>query len=208
LNPNIRYVGTPIDDADVAPDAWISPWPQDDPRPLVLVSMSTLPQGQGSAMRNIIEAVGTMPVRVLVTLGPSLNADDFAAPANAEFETFVPHSAVLPHASAIVSQCGLSTVAKALRHGVPLVCMPIVGDQPDNAVRIVAKGAGIRLSPDASPGEIGSALTRLLGEPGFRESARRLGAQMAGDRAERRAADELEAIVQTPRQSTANGGRS
>jgi UDP:flavonoid glycosyltransferase YjiC (YdhE family) len=84
--------------------------------------------------------------------------------------------------------------------------MPIVGDQPDNAVRIVAKGAGIRLSSDASPGEIGSALTRVLTEPGFRENARRLGTQMVGDRAERRAADELEAIVQTPRRTTANGG--
>jgi hypothetical protein len=89
LNRNIRYVGTPIDDADVAPDTWISPWLLDDPRPLVLVSMSTLPQGQGSAMLNIIAAVGTMPVRALVTLGPALNAVDFAAPENAVFETFV-----------------------------------------------------------------------------------------------------------------------
>jgi UDP:flavonoid glycosyltransferase YjiC (YdhE family) len=86
--------------------------------------------------------------------------------------------------------------------------MPIVGDQPDNAVRIVAKGAGIRLSPDASPEEISRALTRVLTEPGFRENARRLGTQMVGDRAEQRAADELEAIVHVPRQSTANGGRS
>jgi UDP:flavonoid glycosyltransferase YjiC (YdhE family) len=208
LNPNIRYVGTPIDDADVAPDAWISPWPRDDPRPLVLVSMSTLPQGQGAAMRNVIAAVGTMPVRALVTLGPSLNADDFAAPANAVFETFVPHSAVLPYASAIISQCGLSTLSKALRHGVPLVCMPIVGDQPDNAVRIVAKGAGVRLSPDASPEEIERALTRVLTDPSFREGAARLGAQMVGDRAEQRAADELEGIVHTPSHTTANGSRS
>lgn len=196
LNPNIRYVGTPIDDADVSPDAWISPWPADDLRPFVLVSMSTLPQGQGPAMHNIIEAVGTMPVRALVTLGPSLNAEDFAAPENVVFEKFVPHSAVLPHASAIVSQCGLSTLSKALRNGVPLVCMPIVGDQPDNAARIVAKGAGIRLSPDASPEEIGGAVTQVLAQPRFRESAETLGAQMAGDNAEERAADELEALAQ------------
>jgi UDP:flavonoid glycosyltransferase YjiC (YdhE family) len=195
LNPNIRYVGTPIDDVDVAPDAWISPWPPDDQRPLVLVSMSTLPQGQGSAMRNIIEAAGTMPVRALVTLGPSLNADDFAAPRNVVFETFVPHSAVLPHASAIVSQCGLGTLSKALRNGVPLVCMPIVGDQPDNAARIVAKGAGIRLSPDAQVPEISIALNRILTEPQFRENARRLGDAISGVRAEVTAADELEGVA-------------
>jgi UDP:flavonoid glycosyltransferase YjiC (YdhE family) len=145
-------------------------------------------------MHNIIEAVGTMPVRALVTLGPSLDADEFTAPPNAVFETFVPHSAVLPHASALVSQCGLSTLSKALRNGVPLVCIPIVGDQPDNAARIAAKGAGIRLRADAQAPEIRAALNRILLEPQFRASARRLGDTMSGVRAEATAADELEAI--------------
>ncbi len=36
LPPNVRYVGTPFDDS--APPAWASPWPSDDPRPLLLVS--------------------------------------------------------------------------------------------------------------------------------------------------------------------------
>jgi UDP:flavonoid glycosyltransferase YjiC (YdhE family) len=196
LRTNVKYVGTPIDDADATADAWSSPWPADDSRPMVLVSLSTLPQGQGPAMRNILEAVGAMPVRALVTLGPSLNREDFAAPANVVFEKFVPHSAVLPLASAIVSQCGLSTLTKALRLGVPLVCIPLIADQPDNAARIAAKGAGVWLSPGASPQQIRQALSQVLFEPSFREAARRLGASMAGDKAEERAADELEAVAQ------------
>jgi MGT family glycosyltransferase len=199
LSPNVKYVGMPVDDADVAPDAWVSRWPLDDPRPTVLVSMSTLQQGQGPAMRNIVEAVGGMPVQALVTLGPSLNAEDFSAPDNVVFEKFVPHSAVLPHASAIVSQCGLSTIAKALRLGVPLVCIPLIADQPENAARIAAKGAGIWLSPDASPERIREALDRVLSEPSFREAARRLGEQMTRDKAEERAADELEALARRAR---------
>jgi UDP:flavonoid glycosyltransferase YjiC (YdhE family) len=147
-------------------------------------------------MRNIIEAVGAMPIRVLVTLGPSLNAEDFASPDNVVFEKFVPHSAVLPRTSAIVSQCGLSTLTKALRLGVPLVCIPLIADQPDNAARIAAKGAGVWLSPGASPQQIRQALSQVLFEPSFREAARRLGASMAGDKAEERAADELEAVAQ------------
>jgi UDP:flavonoid glycosyltransferase YjiC (YdhE family) len=199
LSPNVKYVGMPIDDADLAADAWVSPWPPGDPRPMVLVSMSTLQQGQGPTMSNIVEAIGRMPVRALVTLGPSLNAEDFAAPDNVVFEKFVPHSAVLPHASAIVSQCGLSTLAKALRHGVPLLCLPLIADQPDNAARIAAKGAGIWLAPSASPEQIRDALNRVLNEPSFREAARRLGEQMAGSKAEERAADELEALAQRAR---------
>ena len=208
LHPNVRYVGTPIDDADAAPDTWTSPWPEDDARPLVVVSMSTLPQGQGPTMHRIVEAVGGMNIRALVTLGPSLNRDDFAAADNVVLETFVRHSAVLPHAAALVSQCGLGTLSKALRQGVPLLCVPLIADQPDNAARIVARGAGLLLQPDASTHEIRAALERLLGEPSFREAARRLGEPMVGDRAEARAADELEAIVRTPSHTTETGASS
>jgi MGT family glycosyltransferase len=201
LHSNVRYIGTPIDDLDVPQEAWASPWPAADSRPMVLVSMSTLPQGQGPAIRNILEAVGTLPINVLVTLGPTLNATDFRAPANVVFEKFVPHSAVLPRASAMVSQCGLSTLTKALRHGVPLVCLPLIADQPDNAARIAAKGAGIWLSPAASPERIREALQRILHEPSFREAARRLGEQMATHNAEERAGDELEMLVRRPQRA-------
>jgi UDP:flavonoid glycosyltransferase YjiC (YdhE family) len=146
-------------------------------------------------MHRILEALEGLPVRGLVTLGPSLNKNEFRAPANAVLETFAPHSAVLPHAAAIVSQCGLGTLSKALRAGVPLLCMPLVGDQPDNAARIVFHGAGLRLSPYASATDIRAALTRILQEPRFRESARRLGDAMFRAKAEETAADELELVA-------------
>ncbi len=192
LAPNVRYVGTPIDDMDAPIGAWTSPWPADDRRPLVLVSLSTLSQGQAPTMHRILDALDGLPVRALVTLGPSLHKDQFRAPANAVLETFVPHSAVLPQTAAIVSQCGLSTLSKALLHGVPLLCLPLMFDQPDNAARIVAHGAGLRQPPDAPAVDIRAALSRILAEPHFRESAHRLGEAMSGIRAEITAADEVE----------------
>jgi UDP:flavonoid glycosyltransferase YjiC (YdhE family) len=59
LEPNVRYVGTPFDDTGAA--AWASPWPADDPRPLVLVSLSTLPQGQAPVMQRILAALAPLP---------------------------------------------------------------------------------------------------------------------------------------------------
>jgi UDP:flavonoid glycosyltransferase YjiC (YdhE family) len=149
-----------------------------------------------------------MNIRALATLGPSLNKADFVAADNVVLETFVRHSAVLPHAAALVSQCGLGTLSKALRQGVPLLCMPLIADQPNNAARIVVRGAGLLLRPDASSDAIRAALERLISEPSFRDAARRLGHPMVGNKAEARAADELEAIVPTPRHTTANVGRS
>src|SRR5439155_25569671 len=133
--------GTPFDDAQAG--AWDPPWPADDSRPLVLVSLSTLPQGQAPILQRILTAITPLPVRALVTLGPSLDVSQFTAPPNVIFETFVPHASVLPHVTAMVTQCGMGTLMKALSHGIPLLCMPLVGDQPDNAARVVARGAGV-----------------------------------------------------------------
>jgi UDP:flavonoid glycosyltransferase YjiC (YdhE family) len=54
----------------------------------------------------------------------------------------------------------------------------MVGDQPDNAARVSARGAGIRLSIDASPETIGAAIERIIADRRFKESAQRLGAAM------------------------------
>jgi UDP:flavonoid glycosyltransferase YjiC (YdhE family) len=98
----------------------------------------------------------------------------------------------------MVTQCGLGTIGKALACGVPLLCIPLHADQPDNAARIVARGVGIRVRSDASSEEIGSAIQRLIAEPRFRRAASALSATLMqeGDAAQR-AVDEIEAIGYT-----------
>jgi MGT family glycosyltransferase len=195
LPPNVRYVGTPFDDAGTPCASWrppASPGPGD---PLILVSLSTLNQGQAALMHRILQAVGSLPARVVVTLGLSLDSSQFVAPPNVTLEGFVPHAAVLPHVTAMVTQCGLGTLMKALAHQIPLVCLPFVGDQPDNAARVVAHGAGVRLGADATPEQIRAAIMRVLNEPIFREGARRLGRSISADDGARNAAEELELLA-------------
>lgn len=193
LPANVRHVGTPFDDA--GSPAWSLPWPPDDTRPLVLVSLSTLEQGQGAVMQRILQSLAPLAVRGLVTLGPALDPAQFKPSPNVRLEAFVPHSAVLPHATAMVTQCGLGTLMKALAHGVPLVCIPLVGDQPDNAARVVAHGAGIRLRPDTTPEQIRSAIDRVLTQPSLGESARRLARILAKEDGAQTAAEEIESVL-------------
>ena len=195
LPPNVRYVSAPTD-TDPVP-RWVSPWPDDDPRPLVLVSLSTLAFGQGPIIQRILIALADLPVRALVTIGPSLDPGDFTAPPNVQLETFVPHAAVMPETAAMVTQCGLSTLMKALAAGLPLVCIPIGADQPDNAARVVARGAGISLTPDASPDQIGVAIQRVLDDPRYRAAAQRLAAVLANEDGTQNAADEIEIAART-----------
>jgi len=193
LPANVRYVGTPFDDAG-AP-AWDSSWPADDARPLVVASLSTLQQGQGPILKRVCAALGHLPVRALVTLGPALDSAGFIAPPNVLLETFVPHAAVLPRAAAMVTQCGLGTTMKALAHGVPLVCIPLLGDQPDNAARVVARGAGVRPARDATEEQLRGAIHQVLTDPRFREGARRFASALAIEDGTQTAAEELEALA-------------
>jgi UDP:flavonoid glycosyltransferase YjiC (YdhE family) len=162
----------------------------------VVVSLSTLNQGQVPLLRRILLAVARIDARVLVTLGPALHASEFDVPENVKVERLVPHSAVLPQAAAMVTQCGIGTITNALACGVPLVCVPLVGDQPENAARIVAHGAGVRLRSDAQPDQIAAAIRRVLEEPRIREAAVRLAAAIAGDGdAAENAVKEIDAIL-------------
>jgi MGT family glycosyltransferase len=196
---NLRYVGEPMEDEGVT--AWTPPWPADDKRPLVLVSLSTLSQNQGRVLKRILLALREMPVKALVTLGPALDAADFEAPANVVMEAFVPHEAVLSHVDVMVSQCGRGSTTKALRFGVPLICIPLRADQPDNAARVVARGAGVSLARGATAEEIGSAIAQVLAEPSYRANARAFGESLVVDGAAN-LADELEALASGSRVAT------
>jgi UDP:flavonoid glycosyltransferase YjiC (YdhE family) len=180
LPANMQHVGTPIDDSETP--EWLSPWSYSKARrPLVLVSLSTLEQGQASLLQRILLALGQLDVHGLVTLGPALDPAQYAAPPNVLLERFVPHSAVLPQADVLVTQCGIGTLTKGLIHGVPLVCAPLRADQPDNAARVVARGAGIKISKDAPAEQISAAIQRVLSDQRFRTAARRLGDAMVRD---------------------------
>jgi MGT family glycosyltransferase len=193
MPPNVRLVGTPLDEAATTP--WDPPWSAVERQPRLLVSLSTLPQGQAPLMERLLTALAGLPVRAIVTLGPALAASQFPTPPNVILETFVPHTAVLPHVDAMVTQCGLGTLMKAPAHGVPLVYIPVLGDQPDNAARVVARGAGLRVPADAALGRMREAIQRVVTDPSFRHAARQLATHMAGEDPVRAAVDEIIAVT-------------
>ena len=190
----VRFVGHLAPPAPEQP--WVNPWPSDDERPLVLVSLSTTFMDQRGLAERILDALGDLPVRGLFTLGPALCRDRMSIPDNVVTADFVPHAAVMPSASSVVTHAGLGTVAAALSAGVPLVCMPSGRDQGDNAVRVVEAGAGIRLSARARPAKIRAAIERTLSDAGLQAGAERMRGAFVRDAAAA-AASELERLAST-----------
>ena len=189
--PNVRLVGPRLDDPAWAGD-WTPPMGDD---PLVLVGMSSTFMDHADALQRVATALGGLPVRGLVTTGPSLPVDTIDAPANVTVVERAPHSEILRQAKVVVTHAGHGTVIKALAAGVPVVAIPLGRDQLDNAARVVHHGAGLRLKPTAKPDAIAKAVRRLLEEPSFSAAAERMAAAIAAETAEDLAAAELEALA-------------
>lgn len=176
---NVTWSGPILDDP-----AWVSPlldvpWADDDPRPLVVVAMSSTFQDQAEVMRRIVSALSMLPVRGVVSLGPALNADEVPGADNVIVADAVPHADLIPRASVLITHCGHGTAIKGLAAGVPMVCIPMGRDQGDNAARIVAAGAGIRLKRTASVARITATVERLIADSTYRDAAQRLAAAIA-----------------------------
>jgi hypothetical protein len=149
-------------------------------RPLVYVTFGTV-FNDLRLIGPVIEAMGALPVRAVVTLGPHGDPSRLpAVPDNVHVARYIPQGALLPHCSAVVSHAGSGTFLAALATGLPQVCLPQGADQFLNATACARAGAGISLAPDAvTPGSVRDAVTRVLSEPAFRAAAERVAADLA-----------------------------
>ncbi|MDQ4010093.1 MAG: glycosyltransferase [Actinomycetota bacterium] len=133
-----------------------------------------------AAFHTVIDSLAELPVRLLATIGDNGDPSDWSAlPRNVHVERWLPQQDVFPHAAAMVCHGGTGTVLGALAAGVPLVVVPQFADHPDNAERVAAIGAGLRVGVDGTttpvdPAEIRAAVTRVLSEPSFRLAANRI----------------------------------
>jgi MGT family glycosyltransferase len=201
------YAGPELGDP-VWAESWVSPWAETDPRPLVLVSLSSTFQDQKELLLRLTRAVTGQNMRVVLTTGPAISEGQIPSSENVHVCRTAPHSEVLKHASAMVTHCGHGSVARALAADVPLVCIPMGRDQDDNAARVVHRGAGIRLSVSCFEGEILDALNRLLTSPSYKACASKLGAVLRRDYERSTAVHHLEKWARGERVSSKSGAHA
>jgi N-glycosyltransferase StaG len=169
----------------------------DGARPIIYVSQGTTYNRNPLILRRALEALGSEPLQIIVAVGRAFAADEFAdAPANAVLEPFVPFSAVVSKIAVAVTHAGSGAVHMALSHGVPLVLLPLTGDQPELASRCVQAGAAIRLDPiTVGPEELRAAVLTVLHDPRYRAGARGVMASYARYDGPRLAASLLERLA-------------
>jgi MGT family glycosyltransferase len=175
LPANVHYVGPAFEPYE--PD-WRPPWPDANVDPLVVVSLSTSYMNQQELAQRILDALAELPVRGLLTAGPALDLSQLQLPSNTAAASFIPHRSVFPHARLVITHAGWQTVNAALADGVPLLCIPDGRDQPDNAARVVACGAGVRVSKQTSVRDLREAIAGALANPVLSSRARTIAAAL------------------------------
>ncbi len=156
-------------------------------------------------IRAAIEALGEMPVHVVLTTGYQEVPDEVGVlPQNFTHAAYLPGLAMAERCDLMVHHGGHSSVMTGLQVGTPAVIVPTITERESNARRLVALGAGEIVMPvtgvdgektiDAV--EFGAAVNRVLKDEAYRHSAKRVsesmrqyaGAKAAADRVEQFAA--------------------
>ncbi|WP_053226779.1 glycosyltransferase [Solirubrobacter soli] len=173
--PGTRRFRAPVARPRALPDWW-----DGSSAPLVYVSFGSAAAGNGyfpDVYRGAIDALADQPVRVLLTVGMEVDPAGLGdVPGNVHVEPWVPQSAVMGHAAAMVGHGGSGSTLAAMAAGLPLAVVPLFADQPENAQRVADVGAGLRLD---GVSELAEAVRALLDDPSYGENARAVAGEIA-----------------------------
>jgi MGT family glycosyltransferase len=156
-------------------------------------------------IRAAIEALGDMPVHVVLTTGyQALPEEVGALPANFTHAAYLPGLAMAERCDLMVHHGGHGSVMTGLQAGTPAVIVPTITERESNARRLVALGAGEIVMPvtradgekaiDAA--EFGATVNRVLKDVAYRHSAKRVSESMRQYAGAKAAADRIEQFAE------------
>lgn len=189
--PRARWPG---DTHLVGPLGWEPPWaplaPPMGTEPLVVVadsSASTVPWQLGQFALDALRHTG---VRLAV-----VSKGDLTPWPSRCVVGWGPHGPLLDEAAVAVTPGGAGVLGKAFLRGVPVVAVPVHGDQVESAARVVHAGAGRRVRWwQRSPRWLRTAVLAVLADARYRSAAASLQSE-ALDLGPTRAVELLEAVL-------------
>jgi MGT family glycosyltransferase len=144
-----------------------------DGRPLIYASLGTCQGNRTGVWEAIAKACAELDLQLIISLAgapvpPELNE----LPGHPLVVDQIPQIEVISHAAAVITHAGLNTVMEALAAGVPMVAIPITGDQFGVAARLEYFGAGKVIGLKQCRGDVvKKALTDVLSDPTYRQRA-------------------------------------
>lgn len=146
--------------------------------PIVYVSLGSIISDK-SFYKKCIKIFGNKEVSIILNTGKISPETLGTIPDNIYAYSFVPQVEVLQHTSVFLTHCGMNSVNEAILAGVPIVAMPFINDQIENANQIERLKIGKKIhSFPSRASEIESAVLELLNNSMYRENVKALQMQV------------------------------
>ncbi|MFD1145576.1 glycosyltransferase [Saccharothrix hoggarensis] len=178
--PSFRDPAFPLPDTAFPIRPPVGPSARSD-TPTVYFTLGTVFNTEsGDLFARVLAGLRDLPVDVVATVGEHVDPTEFGEqPARVRVVRYLPQAEILPRCDLVVSHGGSGSVIGALAHGLPTVLLPLGADQPHNADQCVRLGVGKQLDPVAvTPGDVRDAVAEVLADPGRRQAAERVRAEM------------------------------
>ncbi|MBB3873410.1 glycosyltransferase [Brevundimonas mediterranea] len=168
--PNFAVVGYAAYDSETGGPSALAPdleaFLKGGPPPLVFTLGSAAVNIPGDFYVESLKAARRLAHRAVLLVGPDGDQTLAKADAKIHVAAYAPFSLLFPRAAAIVHQGGIGTVHQALSSGRPQLVVPHLGDQYDNAARVVRLGCGRSLArPRYRSDTVAAALRALAEDP-------------------------------------------
>lgn len=143
----------------------------------IYISMGTVYNDCLPFYKKCIEAFKDSSLKVIMSIGTRIAPEELGdLPDHMIVRTHVPQSRVLGRVAAFITHGGHNSTNEALYNHVPMVLFPQAADQFAVSSRIEALGAGIvGDSRNCTPEDIASMAARVMSEPSYAESCRKVG---------------------------------
>lgn len=196
---NVTYIGPMVfQRGDAVLPAWVEelggPDGQGGKRPLIWVypgnpryAPVATPIDSIVVIRAAIASLADEPVGVVLTTGYQDLPEEFGTlPNNFHHAAYVPGPLMAERCDLMIFHGGHSSLMTCLKAGTPAVVVPTITERESNARRLAALGAGEVVIPttgaDGEKGvdvaEFSAKVKRVLHEPSYRQSARRVSESM------------------------------
>ncbi|MED2040105.1 glycosyltransferase [Bacillus wiedmannii] len=164
---------------------------------VVFISMGTVFNEQPELYEKCFEAFKGIDATVILVVGKKININQFKdIPYNFKVYNYVPQLEILKHTDVFVTHGGMNSSSEALYYGVPLVVVPVTGDQPLVAKRVAELGAGIRLNrKELTPELLREAVKKVMDDATFKEKSRKVGESLRDAGGYKKAIEEIEKFV-------------
>ncbi|RZJ28161.1 MAG: glycosyltransferase [Brevundimonas sp.] len=206
--PNFDVVGyAPWDSETGGPatlspalDAFLNAGAEKGGAPLVFTLGSAAVHIPGDFYAESLKAARLLGRRAVLLVGPEGDLSLAGGDPAIHVAAYAPFSLLFPRAAAIVHQGGIGTVHQALRSGRPQLVVPHLGDQYDNAARVVRLGCGATLARDRyRADQVARTLGHLTGDPLILARSEALGPQVRAEDGAAEAAARIGVLVESRR---------